>query len=151
MSTEKSQSCLSKCINFFQNKVKSRDMYGQPIALNFKGEESINTFIGGVISIFLTLLFTYYFFTEFLIMVNRDNTSINTNLLQRNWETDTSSYNLAKLNFAVGLKFADDNGDTTLAYDQSYFTLNFKKSSYRRDGYAGNMTSQTFTDITLVT
>ena len=66
-----------KVFNYTLNKLKKADYFGAPISLNFKGETTFKTSIGGALSIIILLGLLAY--TGFLmsVMINRDNTSLN--------------------------------------------------------------------------
>ena len=49
----------------FVNCVKSRDRFGVPIMLNYKGQMTFNTFPGGLISITMMSILTLYFGLKF--------------------------------------------------------------------------------------
>ena len=58
--------------------IKEKDVYGQPISLNFKGSETFNTLPGGILSIFMSVLLVAYFVLRLKQMVQRDNWTLNT-------------------------------------------------------------------------
>ena len=82
-------------------------------------------------------------------MINRQNTTFNINQLQRNWESDTSSYNMLDSKFAIGFKFSDFDDDTSISYDESYFNVEFKTVSIRRNDPSGDVISENETFIDL--
>ncbi len=45
-------------INFLSQQFKSLDLYGHIISMNYKGDETYNTYIGAFLSI-LTYIFTF--------------------------------------------------------------------------------------------
>ena len=62
---EKFSKILYKCNKKFKNCIKSRDRFGEPIMLNYKGEKTFNTFPGGLISITMMSILTLYFCLKF--------------------------------------------------------------------------------------
>ena len=66
-----------KVWNYALTKLKQADYFGTPISLNFKGEKTFKTSIGGAFSVIIFIGLLAY--TGFLIniMVNRDDTSLN--------------------------------------------------------------------------
>jgi hypothetical protein len=51
--------------------IKSSDKYAHPISLNFKGNPTFKTFIGGFLTLLLLGGFIYYSITEILTMMER--------------------------------------------------------------------------------
>ena len=62
--------------NKFYGYIKSQDMYGQPINLNYEGEDSFKTFPGGILSLFLTVLIVFYGILKFKYMLNIESWSL---------------------------------------------------------------------------
>ncbi len=60
----------------FINCVKSRDRFGEPIMLNYKGQKTFNTFPGGLISISMMSILTFYFCLKFAQMLLREEWSL---------------------------------------------------------------------------
>lgn len=53
------------------NRVKSMDMFGAPVSLNFRGESTYNTTIGGVISLFTIAFTLFYAYTEAMLVYSK--------------------------------------------------------------------------------
>ncbi len=62
---EKFTNTAKKYSNRFVNCVKRRDRFGEPILLNYKGQNTFNTFPGGLISITMMTILTLYFGLKF--------------------------------------------------------------------------------------
>tara|TARA_B110000285_G_C14964080_1_gene533140 strand:+ start:233 stop:556 length:324 start_codon:yes stop_codon:yes gene_type:complete len=60
----------------FYNSIKSQDMYGQPISLNYEGEDSFKTLPGGILSLTLTILIVFYGILKFKFMLNIETWSL---------------------------------------------------------------------------
>ena len=56
----------SSFFGFFRN----RDQYGQAISLNYKGEDTFNTSIGGLLCLLLYVFIISYGVIEFIAVVN---------------------------------------------------------------------------------
>ena len=57
--------------------IKSFDDYGHSVNLNFNGNgETVNTLIGGTLSILLTWVFRIYMFLRIKTLVTLDNTNV---------------------------------------------------------------------------
>ena len=54
------------------NFVKNRDLYGAPVSLNYKGNDTFKTFPGGVLSILLLFLVAAYAFLKAKYMVDME-------------------------------------------------------------------------------
>lgn len=52
--------------------VKNQDIYGQPINLNFNGEDTFKTCPGGLISLVLFVFLVMYTFLKSRYMINRE-------------------------------------------------------------------------------
>jgi hypothetical protein len=54
------------------NYIQSIDTFGNPISLNFKGQETITTFAGGVVTIFFRLFLLYYVLRQVVDLWNNE-------------------------------------------------------------------------------
>ena len=52
--------------------IKERDIYGQPISLNYKGDDTFKTVPGGLLSILLLFLIMAYTFLKGKYMVDKE-------------------------------------------------------------------------------
>ena len=52
--------------------IKNRDIYGQPINLNYQGDDSFRTIPGGILSIILLGLVLCYSFIKGKYMINKE-------------------------------------------------------------------------------
>ena len=66
----------------FKHYVRDYDMFGHAIPFNFNGNESHNTFIGGLISIIINVFIIWYVLINFIKLVNKDGDSISTTYLK---------------------------------------------------------------------
>ena len=53
----------------FKDFIKSLDVFGEPVMLNFKGSSTFNTFSGGVTSILTLTLLAYFTIALFIEML----------------------------------------------------------------------------------
>lgn len=67
---------LSKSSDYITDTVTSKDIYGQPVVLNYKGEDTFKTFPGGLLSIFVILAIFMYTVLKTLQMVQVQNWSL---------------------------------------------------------------------------
>lgn len=56
--------------------IKDRDIYGQPIALNYKGDDTYKTVPGGLLSMVLLFLILAYAFLKGKFMVDKEEWSL---------------------------------------------------------------------------
>ena len=54
------------CCNKVKREMKAQDLFGIPVTLTYKGEDSFNTLVGGIISILLVLILTTGFIERLL-------------------------------------------------------------------------------------
>ena len=59
-------------LNTVTDFVKSRDIYGHPITLNYQGDDTYKTFIGGCISLALLAFVAAYAFLKGKYMVDME-------------------------------------------------------------------------------
>lgn len=62
---------LNKATNFMVKQVKNNDIYGVPVSLNFKGEDSFKTFIGGITTFVVAGCILYYAIIQSLLVVRK--------------------------------------------------------------------------------
>ena len=67
--------------------IKSHDDYGHNVNLNFNGNgETVNTLVGGTLSILLTWVFRIYMFLRIKTLVTLDNTNVLTVTYSTNYD-----------------------------------------------------------------
>ena len=109
--TGKSKKCknkfsLKKVFKSVGNKIRDQDMYGQPINLNFDGEETYNTIPGGLISIIFLISILSYALLKTKFMVNVEEWQlIQQNVLQTNIELNQIERMRNYSNVTLGLQF----------------------------------------------
>ena len=60
----------------FSNFIRNRDAMGHPVTLNFKGNDTNPTILGGIISVAVRGLVVFFLFQLFLSLKNMDDPSI---------------------------------------------------------------------------
>lgn len=66
----------------FKHTIRDQDMFGYPLPINFNGNDSHNTSIGGFFSILINLFITWYVFINFVKLVNYQGDSIATTYMK---------------------------------------------------------------------
>ena len=66
-----------KVLAWLSKMIKPLDKFGIPILLNYKGDSSYKTVIGGLVSIVITVILLWYAWVLFITMINRQNSVIN--------------------------------------------------------------------------
>ena len=56
--------------------VRDRDIYGQAVTLNYKGDDTFKTFPGGILSLFVTLAVLSYAALKTKYLTDRENWSL---------------------------------------------------------------------------
>ena len=82
-------------------------------------------------------------------MFKKDNTTINTNVLKRNWATDKSSYNLDDSGFAIGIIGENDISSEQFVFDPTYLWIDFQFISYNGTPLHQDPSMFTFNTINL--
>lgn len=62
---------MMKMMNGFVSFLKARDLFGQAVTFNYKGEDTYNTLPGGLISLFIWLALIAYTILKFNLMINK--------------------------------------------------------------------------------
>ena len=97
---------LKKVLKSVGNKIRDKDMYGQPINLNFAGQETYNTIPGGIISIIFLISILSYALLKTKFMVNVEEWQlIQQNVLQTNIELNQIERIRNFSNVTLGLQF----------------------------------------------
>ena len=63
-------------------------------------------------------------------MFKKDNTTINTNSLKRNWRADESSYVMEELGFAISVNGLNEISSEQFIFDPTYLTIEFNAISF---------------------
>ena len=65
-----------KKVSYFGELIKEKDMYGQPITLNYQGSDTYKTIPGGILSIILLVCVIAYGFLKGKYMVDKEEWSL---------------------------------------------------------------------------
>ena len=112
---------VRKGVSWVKNKIKDTDRFALPVSLNFKGDSSFKTGIGGVVSVVIIWGLVGYSVILWIGMVNRENSVINSVTKIGNLIYDPTKYNLNDYKFIVGIYSLG----LTASYisDPAFFTL----------------------------
>ena len=83
--------------------VKSTDMFGIPVSLTYKNENNIKSFPGGVMTLVTRLLILIYLFNQ-IVNVFQNSVDIQNTFFRRDFNTDSTQYNLTQSNFNFGIR-----------------------------------------------
>jgi hypothetical protein len=109
-----------------------------PVTLNFKGQEVFKTFIGGVLTFLYIFLLIWFGISYLIILLNKGNTSVNTNEVLREFLTESDSFQPGSEGFSVSIGGINLRGGPNYIIDPDYFTfefLNIKILRYDINGY----------------
>ena len=113
----------SKVLARLSKLIKFNDKFAMPILLNYKGETSYKTVIGGLTSITISAIIICYSWVLFGTVVNRQNSAINSNEKIRTLMLDPSKFNLGDYRFMFTLYEASYNPNFYRLLDPSYLKL----------------------------
>ena len=108
-----------------KEKVKGTDRFALPISLNFKGESSFKTIIGGTVSVVIIMVLLWYSALLLKEMINRENSIVSSITKIENLIYNSNKYNLNDYNFILGIYSSETNGSHLS--DPTYFTLEAKQ------------------------
>ena len=112
---------VKKGVGWVKNKIKGTDRFAVPVSLNFKGDSSFKTGIGGIVSVVIILGLLGYSIILLKGMINRENSNINSITKIENLIYDPTKYNLNDYSFLAGIYAL---GSTSVYFaDPTYFTL----------------------------
>ena len=108
-----------------QNMLKKFDHYGKAITLNFKGEDTFKTNVGGLLSLALMIGTFAYAIIKFVELIQLTNHTDTFNEIYNNLE-DIGEITGEKMSYQVGYTFVDamTTESRTDTYDESYFKIN---------------------------
>ena len=81
-----------KFFDWINTKIKSFDRFGIPILLNYNGENTYKTTIGGIGSIIISIILVIYSLVLFMQMVNNEGSIINSTTQIKNLMYDPTKY-----------------------------------------------------------
>ena len=110
-----------KILSWINKRIRNSDRFAIPICLNYKGETSFKTTIGGLGSIAIGCALVVYLVMLLVQIANKDGSVINSMTMINSFIYDLKNYNLKDYNFMVGL-YSINNDYSTLT-DQSYYKI----------------------------
>ncbi|CAI2363052.1 unnamed protein product [Moneuplotes crassus] len=132
MSKAKTVNWFQKSFLYLNSWVKSSDKFGVPVSLNFRGEESFKTTIGGIFSLISVVLLVMYTVSEMRLVITKGKTSINSNIVSRNLLESKETYQIAKNGFVLGM-----GANTNELMDPTYFNFQYKNKIIEKDLIGG--------------
>ena len=98
----------------FGSFIRGLDRYGQPVTVNYQGEDTYKTKTGGILTILVYALVATYTVLKANQLVLRDNPNVTSTTEFVNYETDTTTYNLEQNNLEAVIRFEmlQPNGET---------------------------------------
>ena len=113
-----------KILSWISKQIRNSDRFAIPIWLNYKGETSFKTMIGGLGSITIGCALVVYLIMLLIQIANKEGSIINTAIKMNTLIFDNSKYNLIDYNFLFGIISMDQ--DYSKLTDPSYNTLRIK-------------------------
>lgn len=100
----------------FGNYIRSQDKYGVPIGVNYQGDDTFKTKIGGVVTLLTYCVVLAYTLTKITQLIQRTNPNVATTTEFVNYETDLTRYNLEENNLEAVIRFEMMQPDGTTKY-----------------------------------
>ena len=125
--------------------MKSQDMFGAPITLNFNGEDNFKTCFGGFASITVFIFLIVYSIALIDSMIKREETVINTNVLVDSLYENSQKHNLNQSNFIVALY----STNVPIFFNSSYLTISASQVTSTSDAITNRFRNETRRDLTI--
>ena len=123
-------------------------MYGTPVAITFRGEEKFTTIIGGFSSIVVLGIIFVYTISQIRKIIQRDDTSINSNLIRQSLIESTESHNITKGGFRVGIAGIHTGGTSeNVFYEPDYLNFTFGHYKSVKNRIGGDPITETYNEI----
>ena len=124
--SKNNKSPLLRITNLAVKGVKSVDLFGRKVSLNYKGKEWVRSATGGVVSVFVLLGLLYMIANYSSVMFNRERTTINTNMLVHDNDHNPVRYELGKDGYMFSVMLKDING-AVHTFDETYLELKIEQ------------------------
>ena len=110
------------------------DLYGKAIKLNFKGEDTYKTKVGGLMSLLLVTSMIGYAISRFSTMIEKSEQKNSFNEIYHNL-TDIGELTGEKMSYQVGFGFFDKKTIAPMSHilDETYFKINMMESGFTID------------------
>ena len=126
-----------KIFEWVADKVKSTDRFATSISLNFQGDTSFKTGIGGLATVLSLWFLLAYFGLLLSEMINRDNSVINSITKMDNLIYNPTRYNLADYNFLIGIIFSGASANQI--FDPTYFDFQIYQVTQTKSTFGTGM------------
>jgi len=113
---------MRKIVSFFEEVIKSCNVFTAPVNLRYKLDPNYNTLTGGFFSIGLIILLVSVFYNAWLELLNKEAISSTSEII-REFEPEYMNVNSDDFMFTVGINGLNLS-DTT---QKQYFSLRMKK------------------------
>ena len=110
----------------FCNVLKTCDLYGKSIVLNYKGEQSFKTIIGGVASLFIFIFIIVYFLIQIQAMIHYGNSNVSKNIFRKNINEDTTKHEIGSSGLTFGISLFH-NKTQQILNNTSYLSYTVKQ------------------------
>jgi len=124
---------LKKALRFTTGALNSVDIFDDPVHLNLKGERTVTSSVGGVISLAVIIFLAVQSIIQVVAMFNRDDPSI---IQMYEYQDDPEILYLNKTNnFMFAVSFTNNNAPMNLSEDSLFsFTSTFSQYVRNEDG-----------------
>ena len=113
---------MFKIFDFFQDTIKSCNVFTSPVNLRYKLDPDYNTSAGGFVSIILILLLMSVFFNSWMALLNKTDISSTTEVI-REFDPSYMNFSTNDFMFAIGVMGINLTDNSF----QKYFHLSMKK------------------------
>jgi hypothetical protein len=131
---------LTKAFITVKERIKGCDIYGHPVGLNFNGEDTFKTSIGGIATLVVYALILAYTVLQARLVIEKKNTVINTNQLQKFLGDDSTAYPVGQNDFSISIT-GYDSDEAYYFHRPDYFTYQFIHHTITRDAIGSNDSS----------
>ena len=120
-----------RCIT---NYIKGYDSFGKTFTFTYKGEDQFKTFLGGFVSIIISMVLLVYYINLLIIMFNRGSSDTSVNNIIKDLSIDQDQLDLGNSNFQFAIRIANS---TTGYFTQndSYFSMSLKQYEVTENGF----------------
>ncbi|CAI2362670.1 unnamed protein product [Moneuplotes crassus] len=132
MNNAKTSNLLQKSLSCVNTWIKATDKFGVPVSLNFRGEDSFKTTVGGIATLISMILLVMYTISEMRLVITKGKTSINSNIVSRNLLESKETYQIEKNGFVISMA-----GGTGTLWDSTYFNFQYKNKIIEKELIGG--------------
>ena len=126
---------MKSLVLWIYTKVQNKDMYARTVNLTYKGQDTIRTFISGLVSLWIMIALLVNFSTSLYTLINRNDTrSYTKTIFKHSFNNEDKKY-IGKGSFRLGMAYTSlvtgEIGNNLLS-DQSYLNITFYNAEYHR-------------------